>query len=419
MNIRIRTSNDRGAILVHLVFGLMALMILSTFVVDYGALWASRRMAQNSADAAALAGAVALAFDNSTDFTDTGAAKVSAYKASQTNLIWGQAPNVNISSDITFPACPDGNGTCIRVDVYRTKDRGNPIPTFFGLLFGQDGQDIKATATAQVAIGNATNCLKPWAVIDKWAEHWPTDPGTWTTTSTFDKYDKFGNLDPSITHPDVYIAPTVSDPPQASDVGTGFHPFDLSHNYTSDYGLELTLHKGDKSDFSFASGWFADLALGDSTGKKDYNYNIKHCVGTTFKIGDNLDFDETTEPGKAVGPTEQGVEKDIDSLLNQDPTAVWNPSLNNGYGGVDKSAFPISPRIVAIPLVNPDAMADAHKNGRGTVPIANIAGFFVESWDKSSKSVVGRLMTMPDLVVAGTPSVGSGSAFLTVIQLVR
>jgi uncharacterized membrane protein len=40
------------------------LTALTAFVVDYGVLWVARRQAQNAADAGALAGATALAFDD-------------------------------------------------------------------------------------------------------------------------------------------------------------------------------------------------------------------------------------------------------------------------------------------------------------------------------------------------------------------
>ncbi len=43
-------------------------------------------------------------------------------------------------------------------------------------------------------------------------------------------------------------------------------------------------------------------------------------------------------------------------------------------------------------------MALANQNGRTTVPISNIMGFFVEGWDNSAKTVVGRLVTTAGLM---------------------
>ena len=95
------------------------------------------------------------------------------------NSIWGQAPDVNIATDVFFtdtPAAmcpPDANGhtPCIRVDVYRNQARGNPLPAMFGGAWGSLDQGVRATATARVAVANASDCLKPWAIPDKWLDN--------------------------------------------------------------------------------------------------------------------------------------------------------------------------------------------------------------------------------------------------------
>src|SRR5687767_5133636 len=100
-------DGERGAILVHVAMALITLMAFSTFVMDYGVFWLGRRQAQNAADAGALAGAIALAYDDFDDRSDTGPAKESAYAATQSNGVFGQVPSVVVAgpgSDITFPA---------------------------------------------------------------------------------------------------------------------------------------------------------------------------------------------------------------------------------------------------------------------------------------------------------------------------
>src|SRR5580765_8397486 len=99
-------GDDRGAILVHVAIALLALVAFTTFVADYGVLWAARRQAQNAADAGAIARAIGLAFDTFADLTDTGPAKESAFLATQRNLVWGQSPSVIKATDITFAVCP-------------------------------------------------------------------------------------------------------------------------------------------------------------------------------------------------------------------------------------------------------------------------------------------------------------------------
>jgi len=405
-----RVSSERGAIIIQVLVGFLVMTAFLMFVVDYGVKWVSRNQAQNSADAGALAGVVALAYDNYTDRTDSGPAKVSARQVALSNLVFGEAPDVNIATDITFPTCPDGTDGCIRVDVYRNQARNNPLPLWFGTLVGLTSQGVRATATAQTAIGDTSDCLKPWAVVDKWEQHWEEDAPdtTWTPTSEFDKYDKFGNPDPDVLDPDVYVPPSISSP------GTGFRPYD-ANGYTADYGREITLKVGSNSDFEYATGWFRALAITDKTGGKVYENNIKGCIGIGYKIGDELEID--TEPGDKVGPTKQGVETDEDSLINQDPDAYWNPDLNDGRGGVAGSMYKTSPRIVAIPLINPELATEANKGGRTTVPIANIMGFFVEGMD--GKDVRGRLVTIPNLKSSGSPQIGQESAFSRLIRLIR
>jgi len=148
MTMTSRTStpaSERGAVLVHTAFALLALIAFTTFVVDYGTLWLSRRQAQNAVDAGALAGALALVYDDPNDFSDTGAGKVNAQSVATSNLVYGQAPAVDVTSDVTIQCpspgcvqqCPNGSdNTCVRVDGYRDQAHNNPLPIFFGGLVG-------------------------------------------------------------------------------------------------------------------------------------------------------------------------------------------------------------------------------------------------------------------------------------------
>src|SRR5205814_10269125 len=59
-----RGTPERGAIFIQVAISIIALTAFTAFVVDYGVLWVARGQAQNAADAGALAGAIALAFDD-------------------------------------------------------------------------------------------------------------------------------------------------------------------------------------------------------------------------------------------------------------------------------------------------------------------------------------------------------------------
>src|SRR5687767_14535447 len=167
-------TSERGAILIHVGVALLVLIAFTMFVVDYGILWVSRSQAQNSADAGALAGAVAMAFDND-DRADDGPAKLAALNFAQANDVFGEDPDVDVATDIYFypddptkfpPECADD--TCIRVDVYRNQARGNPLPMWFGQLVGLTEQGVRASAIARAAQANASDCMKPFGIPDKW-----------------------------------------------------------------------------------------------------------------------------------------------------------------------------------------------------------------------------------------------------------
>src|SRR5215470_1379544 len=62
-----RFRSNRGISLIHVALLLFVMMGLSMFVTDFGVLWLARGQAQNAADAGALAGAIARAFDDTGD----------------------------------------------------------------------------------------------------------------------------------------------------------------------------------------------------------------------------------------------------------------------------------------------------------------------------------------------------------------
>jgi len=431
-NNQLRLAGDeRGAILVHAALAILVLIALCAFTIDMGAFWVGRRQAQNSADAAALAGALSLAFD---DPDDIPRAQAAAAATGVTNFVVGAAPSIIAATDVQLIPCPPGApglpDTCIRADVYRSASRSNALPTFFAQIVGVNAQDVRATATAQVETGNAVECMKPWALADKWDENWETgkpNPGAWTPNSVFDKYKKQGNdyvPDPAVTTPDVYTAPTATDP------GTGFAPFDSNGDPTTDYGLQMTLKIG-SSENRLSAGWFLALDIANpdgsaSSGGNDYRNNIKNCSGAVYKIGDTLNVD--SEQGNMIGPTKQGVEgggPGGPGLVEQDPGASWNASTKSVQGScapgicADGLYHARSPRIVPIPLFDIDAFFAGSPGGKTSVTITNIMGFFIEGMGgPGNKDVIGRLVAIPGLTVGGG-NVDETASFLRKVLLVR
>ena len=428
--------SQSGAVLIQVGLGMIALMALSALAVDYGVKVAARRAAQNAADAGALAGAIALSYDNPTDKTDTGPAKQSALKFALANGVWGESPNVNVTTDITFPTCaPD---TCVRVDVYRNQERNNPLPTFFGNLVGVTNQGVKASATAQVLSGDTTECLKPWVVVDRWDEFqgaetdWDTPGGDpdFGPMSTYDKYSDGKGKNPP-QEEDAYVAPSATSP------GTGFTP-------KTDHGRQFAIKVEPSGEIS--SGWFrsVDLPRADTTsgGASSYEASIKTCSGVPVSLA-KPEVPCPTNPtllgswsekvywaargclrvqtGVAAGPTVDGVE----FIIAKDPTAHWD-------GTKIVSDFNPSPRIVPVGIMDVKLYLSSDPSGSGgIVRLVNVFGFFLEGMgdvdkttgaitccDKKGKAVVGRLISIPGLMT-GSSTIHPDASFLKSIILVR
>ena len=403
-------GDDRGAVLIHVALAVLALVAFLTIVADFGLMWTARRQAQNSADAGAIAGATGLGYDDPTDYSNTGAAKQNAYLATQTNLVWGQSPFVNIASHITFPLTPlpdcdpdgDGLSQCVRVEVHRDLDNFNALPMLFGHLLGLTNQNTRASAIAVVAAANVSECMKPWGVADKWAEA----DGTWDPTDTFDPaagddYRYQGELYPQ-------------------DPGTGWKAPPGTPN---DYGQMLTLKVGSPGD-SINPGWFQALDLSpapDSTctnsGAQCYKSAILGCAGGTWKIGDMV----PKENGNMVGPTDQGTQDliDLDPLASWDTTSqqIINSCASPSNYTCSQPGYLLSPRVVAIPVFDLELYIATGGPGNGTVKIVNILGFFVDS--VSQGTVTGYLINKKGSYNPGVGGVAGPTSFLKQVLLIR
>ena len=429
MHVRAR-MRERGSVMVTVAVALVGLVGFSALSVDYGVFWLSRRQAQNSADAGALAGAIALAFDNATDKTVNGPASKNAFAATQANQVFGLAPSVAPATDITFNPCSDdGSNSCVQVRVYRTAARGSALPTFFARLIGILTQDIQAYAEAKALWGNATECMRPWAVLDKWDEYdMATNPATpesehlgglldpdWNMNESFDKYCTNG---PCTQENDYYEAPALCPPGTLNcNPGTGFRLYDQNGNVV-DYGRQVILKGGSQSQTS--SGFFQPIQLTpSSSGAQDYCDAIKECSGALNYIGQTLQ----TEQGNMVGPTRQCTFTDGDSLYNKDPNAHWDPNyFGTGHGAVVGGNFGPnqSPRIVPVAVIDPDQFYASGPNGSTTITITNILGFFVDSQINHGghTQTLGYFINVPGLY-NGANTVNQNSAFIRTIQLIR
>src|SRR5437764_2437491 len=97
--------DERGMSFVFVGIGFMAMLSATTLAIDVGMFMTARSQAQNAADAGALAGAVALVYNDFDNRTPTGPAVQSAINTGLTNKIAGGDGSI-LPSDVTFPVDP-------------------------------------------------------------------------------------------------------------------------------------------------------------------------------------------------------------------------------------------------------------------------------------------------------------------------
>jgi Flp pilus assembly protein TadG len=370
--------------------GFMAFLAVCMLAIDVGMLMTARSQAQNSADAGALAGATALVYDNWDDRSATGPAVTNALAASRANQV--MSANVDVKpADVQFLNDPAGVANRVRVTVWRSSSRGNPLSTLTAQYFGVSTASVGAVATAEASNGNAMTCVKPFTIPDRWREV-QTPP--WDTSDTFSRYDKKGNVIPSA---DVYVP--------AFDDNNNPNPDYTGYNTQANRGMRMVLRAGQGNQIQ--SSFYFSLAMTDDTGGDDYRWNIANCNHSIYHWKDPL----VQEPGDKEGPTIQGIQE----LIDRDPGARWDDSTNT----VVNSAFGDrqSPRIFPIPLFDPDYYDNGQQTGRvASLRTANWIGYFVEYIGGSQ--IYGRIIPIGG--IRDRTGLGLGSpAFPKSIRLVQ
>jgi len=373
-----RLRDERGMTLVMVATGMVAFLSATMLAVDVGMLMVARSEAQNAADAGALAGAVALGFDDYDDRTPAGPAVTNAIAAATAadNGVMNAQVSV-LAEDVTFPIINH-----VRVRVQRSSVRGNALTTFIAPMFGIDTVDIGAVAVAEVSPANAMTCVKPFTVPDKWIEK-QTPP--WDPSDTFDLYDKKGNL---LADPDVYI-------PLGQTGYTGYNAY-------TDRGALVTLKAGTGNNIT--PSFYFPYSIGGVTGADEYRENIAGCNSTVMGFDDLL----LAEPGNMSGPTKQGIE----DLIAKDPSARWDD-----YDKRVVSSMHPSPRVVAIPLFDPVYYETGKVNGRyADLKVVNYMGFFIE--EMQGNDVVGRVTPIGGILSGsgGPAPVGTFPIAIVLVQ---
>ena len=348
-----RLREQRGSVLVVVAASMLALTSVVALAIDVGLMTTARLEAQRAADAAALAGAGAFVGSPG----NGGLARSLATQFAAQNKVRADAVTVQ-EGDIVI----DTDALTVQVTVYRNRERGTAIPTFFARVFGVNEVNIAATATAEAAPAGGINCLLPVAIPDRWFE--AGGPGN----------------DPDDYNPedgDYYIPWTQpnSDPPVFNDAFTGYAERDL--------GTQIPL-KSNAANGGLNPSWYYPWRPPGQSGGNDYRTNINTCVDPSISYFVGIEVD--SEPGNMSGPTMQGFK----DLIDQDPTARWNATMkcvvSDGYqGSTDSSKCRNSPRIRPVPLFDPTEAPDP---GSKPFEFTNFAGIFVD--EIQGKTVYGR-----------------------------
>ena len=381
LNVWLKIQSERGAILVQVAVVLLGLTLFSAFVVDYGIMWTSRSQVQVSADAAALAGAQALTFDNTTEAN----VKLIAQKVGLSNAVFAESPDIQ-TSDITIIDCPPTpglpNDKCIQARAFRNQARNNPLPTIFAQLAGVGDQGVQAIAVARAVSGTQVTCLKPWAVGDKWFD---TAVGGWQQSATFNP----GAGD--------YYTPPNPGPPE--DPGTGFSA-KKANGDPDYYGYQMVLKldnpgqgNGSNATPIDSAGWAMELCL-DHTGDNNncstpaYKDNISDCTSEAVNIspfGSPVCTAEDPSIGclhvKTGGTGGNNATAIKDFIDSHDPGATWSDGggPTGWQTGVIHTNESPSSRIVPVAIFDvPEYLGTGCTGSNCYVRVLKFVGFFVE-----------------------------------------
>ncbi len=420
MTIRTR-PRERGAVLIQVAVSLLVLTAFSAFVVDYGVFWVSRGQAQNAADAGAMAAAVSLAFDDYDNRDPGGPATSAAIATASANRVWLAPPTV-VAADVTFPTdltvCPDngivddprvigGEAPCVRVNVQQT------LPTYFAQLLGITSQEVRATAMARFASANATDCVSPLAIADRWTESTPLPLKLWHTASheltalpAFDKYIAENVLKPGLR--DQYIAPT------SAVAGNGFR-----NDQPGGQGFALTLRELPQAHPAIKRGQFlaVDLPRGDGA-PGAIQASIEGCNGIPIGVGVN----ESVPPidGETIGT----VVTAANTLVARDPAAFWNVGTNriqNSCAADNPPCASFSPRLIALPVFDVSEYDRTRWPGSTlNIKIVNVIGFFIDQvLTGATPEIRGFVTWYPGLINQDAPSIAYTATFLRSAVLMR
>jgi hypothetical protein len=398
-------NDERGGTLVLVAIVLVGLFGFAALTIDVGIGYTAKEEAQRAADSGALAGASAfLEFQ-------AAAAVVPAEDRAYEFTLQNEIRNIAIdSSEVTVEIIPDSFK--VRVWVER------PIETWFARLLGVDEMGIRAVAAAEATEAGAARCLKPFAVPDMWHDADDDTDG--------DRVWDEGEEWQLGSHPDDRYTPYTGPDGDANATGYGSE----WRGPSQDYGRSISLKSPDpQSEYVPAPGVFLPWRIplddgqeactqggggrggggGQDAGGAVYRQNICSCNNSPIELGAEYPI----EPGNMIGPTAQGV----DELIDADPDAWWDPTMNGGQGGIRGSEYGgdgmSSPRVVRLAIFDP---SEIEGSGMQTIRFNNFALMFIEDQQSQQDPVMGRFLYYVSGEESAGPNTGSLVRYLRLVE---
>jgi len=374
------SKQERGQTILLVAISLISLLAMAALAIDVVTLYAARSETQRAADAAALAGAKAVADSGVTTLSPTdpnlldaaGLARSMAASAI-TAMLTANNPPINqvagqpitSSQTVTFPstANPPNSNPYVTVTLQVTT-----LPTFFARIWGNRAATVTASATAEAY--NPANVqkftpiaprgVKPWFVANLDPYQPPASQTPFINTTT-------GVIEPSVVGETFYLTAdcqTVGFGCTLLQPGNppGFGPNNLFPSYPQvEYVPALVTPSGSNVCPSISS-------CPESPNYPTYQYSIQcHDVNPYPCGGDpstNATWDPTVNPGTLAGPSALGAECLIhatssglgwgqDILQNPGPWPAGPFQIQAGSGNPQYGNFvTTSSSIVTIPIID-------------------------------------------------------------------
>lgn len=381
---------ERGQTIILIAISLISLLAMAALAIDVVTLYVARSEIQRAADAAALAGAKAIADSGFTSLPTTDSNYASAKLLAQT-----MATNA-INALISFNPVAGTTPTLVTTPSFDFTRQGNPLitvslrktnlPTFFARIWGQSSASVTASATAE-AYNPANNSpftpiaptsVKPWMIANTDTSN-PSVQLVNTTTWTVQQPSLIGQ--PLILTSDCATGPSTCSlsPHNPPTYHSTVFPQDV------DYVPALvTANAGNVCPSSCGGGstYEEGIECADAN-----SYAFLSCGGGSTQA----QWDSSVNPGGSPGATATGAECLIHATgagLGQGQDTLANPApWPNGPFQITAQSGPqsgnlvtTSNSIVTIPIVDNTTIV----NGGGPVTIVGFLQAFINEVEQAA-----------------------------------